>query len=250
MKFSVELPIANLEYSDRLDYDFIIASNCVKYFKYKNWYIDPSRSLGKHSGPTLERFRILDNGAFETGEAIDDMKYIDLARLLQPNVLVIPDVFKNSQKTIKRFREFMLLWDRYHIDGVELMGVIQADGSVDIAHKLTKSYAGLGIKWIGVPYVSGIDRYQFIKNHPNFKVHILGLPILPEIISLNTLPNVISVDSSLPVKVTKDQGYIDAQLCSNMYVQSDDDTLSKTILKYNLEMFRAICHGMCRIARI
>ena len=234
MKVSVELPVKYLELSYRLDYDFIIADTCLKSDAYKDFY------------KWTSRFKILDNGAFETGEAIKDHKYIALADEIRPNILIIPDVARNALKTMQRSRKFMEKWKKAPIDGVELMGVIQADGSVNIAHELGVFYNIQGINWVGVPYISGLDRYQLIKGHPEWKnVHILGLPILSEILGLCKLPNVRSIDTSLPVKVTKDNDVLGLDECimSDTLVDFNDICLDIDFLGKNIDRLTKICKG-------
>lgn len=237
MKCSVELPLANLELSDRFDYDFVIASTCFASMEYREWYGDS------------DRFMILDNGAFETGQAVDDKEYIELARELKPDVLVIPDVYQNNAATGVRAMLFLDTWRRDPLKDIELMGVLQGESwgvlesMYDIIYKHNCAY-------IGFPYATTIDRYQFLKAHPEISnIHILGLPVFTEVMGLLTLSNVVSIDSSLPVKVTADSAHIEDCLWSDTYVKSNDSTLDTKLLKYNLDMFRKICHGHYRIAR-
>lgn len=233
MKCSVELPIENLDLSDRFDYDFVIASTYVEHLEYRNYYVE------------TERFRILDNGAFETGEAMEDYRYIQLAKSLMPNVLVIPDVYKKPRETLDRFYSFMDEWGRTaDVRDINLMGVIQAGGFVDMAHAMGMLYNSNGIEWIGVPYACELDRYQLISAHPEWEhVHILGLPVLTEVHSLRLLENVKTIDSSLPVKATKEHRKVRECLHAGLYAKPDDKTLDKKLLKENLDAFWNICQG-------
>ncbi len=233
MKCSVELPIENLNLSDQFDYDFVIASTYVEHLEYRKWYTN------------LTRFTILDNGAFETGAAMKDSDYINLAQRLTPNVLVIPDVYKDPKSTLDRFHDFMRVWEENGIlHHTELMGVIQAGGSVEMAHALGVLYSTHNIKWIGVPYACELDRYQLISSHPEWEnVHILGLPVLTEVQGLGLLENVKTIDSSLPVKVTAVGKKLGPTLAATDYVASDDLSLDKDLLKHNLITFRSVCRG-------
>ena len=239
---SVELPIKYLEYSRYFDFDFVIASTCLKYPEYLQYYIDIS---AKNS-----RFMILDNGAFETGEAIDDIEYIELARKLQPDVLIVPDVYKDNAATGCRAINFFTSWKSNSVEGVELMGVLQGN-SWDI---LVSTYQTLYAKtctFIGLPYATGIDRYQFLKAHPEIRnVHILGTPTLAEVFGLRLLPNVVSIDSSLPVKCTKAQGFINKMLASDVRVPPNEGDLDFLRLSHNLEIFTQTCKGQTYISPI
>lgn len=236
---SVELPIKYLNYSKHFDFDFIIASTCLEYPEYMEYFMDARN--------TYSRFTILDNGAFETGEAIEDKKYIELARKLQPNVLVVPDVYKDNVATGRRALDFFTEWQNNPVIGTELMGVLQGDSWRILTAMYRILYAPM-CKYVGFPYASGIDRYQFLKAHPEISnVHILGAPTLTEICGLTLLPNVVSIDSSLPVKCTKDEEFIEQALVSDSYVHPNEVDLDLLRLSYNLQMFTALCNGKTNI---
>lgn len=239
---SVELPTKNLNYSGYFDYDFVIASTCAEYPEYLKYFMEV-----KAQAP---RFTILDNGSFETGEAMSDEEYIELARMLRPEVLVVPDVYKDNAATGCRAVNFFSAWESNPIDDVELMGVLQGDSwntLLSMYHIIYKPVC----KYIGLPYATGIDRYQFLKAHPEISnVHILGAPTLTEIYSLRLLPNVVSIDSSLPVKCAKEGTLINEALVASLYAQPDETELDLLTLSYNLQIFTALCNGKTNIVPI
>lgn len=232
LQCSVELPVKNLEMSDHFDYDFVIATTCITHPEYLEWY------------RKSKRMKILDNGAFETGKALANDSYIEFAKEISADLVVIPDEYKNAIGTLDRFEEFLDEWNN-NLMVADLMGVIQAEGSLDMAHAMGVLYQSHGIKWIGVPYACGLDRYQLIKDHPEWKnVHILGLPTLPELQSLRLLPNVKSIDSSLPVKVTVEGKYIENCIRADSYAKPGDTSLNAELLSVNLRMFHDACAGL------
>lgn len=232
---SVELPLKYLDYSRHFDFDFVIASTCLECPEYLEYFM-----AMKSKNP---RFTILDNGAFEIGEAIADKEYIELARKLQPDVLVIPDVHKNNSATGRRAVDFLTTWKNNPIDSVELMGVLQGN-SWDVLVSMYRIIYAPVCKYIGLPYATGIDRYQFLKAYPEIaNVHILGTPTLTEICGLGILPNVVSIDSSLPVRCAKDLKFIGEVLVSDSYVKFDEKDLDPLTLSYNLQAFTALCNN-------
>lgn len=236
MQCSVELPIEYLNLSDSFDFDFVIASTCVEHPAYLDYF--RSRCPGR---PT-----ILDNGAFETGEAITDQEYIDIACQINPDILVVPDVIGDPVATIGRIVNFMAVWGRKKLEcslDASLMGVIQVGGNSSWIRVFNDIFKQYEIRWVGVPYVSGLDRYQLIRNNPEWEnVHILGLPHLSEAFALQELSNVKSIDSSLPVKVTKDGKYLVNKMSSFSYASAEDTSLNRALLQENLEFFTTICH--------
>lgn len=234
MKYSVELPINYLDKSDQLDYHFIIASHCLEHPEYYEFYKNRNKS----------KFTILDNGAFETGEAIEDSDYLEIIKILSPDVVVIPDVYKNPKATLARYTEFMQTWKEAKIEDIALMGVIQCDGREDIAHMMGDLYYSTGVEWIGVPYISELNRARFIALHPEWlNIHILGLHELSDIIGYNSLPNIKSIDSSLPIKVTKENKLLSTQTCSYNILSITENELDESLLDTNLRIFKAFCNS-------
>jgi len=187
---------------------------------------------------------ILDNGAFEEGESVIDEEYIELARDLRPEVLVVPDVYKDNAATGRRATNFFDKWKSNPITGVELMGVLQGN-SWDVLVSMYRTLYAPVCKYVGLPYATGIDRYQFLKAHPEIvNVHILGVPVLTEIYGLRLLPNVVSIDSSLPVKCAKDDRDINDVLASDSCVLPNEKDLNSSRLDYNLQMFTSVCNGV------
>ena len=239
---SVELPIKYLNHSGYFDFDFVIASTCLKYPEYMKYFMDM-----KDESP---RFVILDNGAFETGEAIQDEEYIELARKLQPDVLVVPDVYKDNAATGSRAVNFFDVWKSHPVEDVALMGVLQGNSWDTLVSMYRTLYSSV-CQYVGLPYATGIDRYQFLKAHPEIhNVHILGVPTLTEIYGLRLLPNVVSIDSSLPIKCAKDGKLINEALISDSYAQPYETELDPLTLSYNLQMFTALCNGKTEIVPI
>jgi len=236
---SVELPVPYLEYSTCFDYDFVIASIWIVNEEYRDYY------LYKRS----KRFTILDNGAFEIGHAIDDDQYIKIAAELHPDIIICPDVFKNQPATGSRAIAFIDKWLDNLIPGIDLMGVLQGNSRrslISMYNTLYKQHC----KYIGLPYATEIDRFQFLKAHPEIEnVHILGLPNLAEALALCTLPNVVSIDSSLPVKITKDEMLLEDKFYSDSYVDIQDHSLTTSLLQHNLEIFSAVCNRKTKIVR-
>lgn len=237
---SVELPIKYLEtFSQFFDYDFVIASNCLTYPKYFDYY--------KNSN----RFMILDNGAFETGESIDDQLYYDVVKKLEPNIIVLPDAYNDEVKTVTRSLSFLRFWEKNLIPETELMVVLPGNSEDRILSEYELfQKASPKISWYGLPYGSMVNRYQFLKKHPEItNIHILGLSNLGEACALSELPNVLSIDTSLPVRCTANKSYMNKILSANDHVSMVEENLDENILTYNLNLFRGVCHNKFRIVQ-
>jgi len=237
---SVELPIKYLEsFSQYFDYDFVIASNCLSYPKYFDYY--------KHSG----RRMILDNGAFETGEAINDKLYYGVVKELKPDIIVLPDAYNDEVKTVMRSLSFLRFWEKNAIPGIELMVVLPGNSEERILSEyVIFQKASPKVIWYGLPYGSMINRYQFLKKHPEItNIHILGLSNLGEACALSELHNIVSIDTSLPIRCTTNKLYMSKVLSANDHVSMLEENLDENLLVYNLNTFRGVCHNNFRIVQ-
>jgi len=236
---SVELPTKYLAYSKYFDFDFIIASTCIAHPKYYEYY--KTRSAG---------YVILDNGAFETGQAISDDDYFEIAKVLKPDIIILPDVYENPIKSMGRSTSFVIDFKekfQKELPNTEFMAVLTGDTERYILSQcnVLRNY---GINKFALPYWPGINRYQFLKKHPEITdVHILGLPVLTEACGLSLLKNIKSIDSSLPVKCTKSNVKINHNLIADTYALPDEENLDKDLLIRNLEIFGQVCSGAALI---
>jgi len=241
MQCSVELPVKYLgEFSKYFSFDFVIASTCLTHPEYFEYY------------KTKRRFTILDNGAFETGKAINDVDYLRIADALQPDILVIPDVYNDTMRTAQRSADFILTWkeNKKAFLNTKLMAVLPGHSEMAVI-SMYEFYENLSedITWYGFPYSGRVDRFQVLKEHPEIEnVHILGLPSIPEALSLRGLSNVKSIDTSLPVKLT----YMNRIITDNNFTVDNDvkvppstNNLDEELLKINLKAYNDICDGWC-----
>ena len=228
---SVELPVKYLDFCTHFDFDFVIASTCKTHPAYLDYFLNAPR-----------RFMILDNGAFETGAAMPDDEYISLARQLRPDVLVIPDVYKNNVATGTRAVAFLDSWHRDSIPGVSLMGVLQGDHPRILDAMIDTIYKE--VPWIALPYATEIDRFQYLIKRPHIQnVHILGLPSVMEAVTLRDIPAVKSIDSSLPVKLAVTGKSIRNTFFANQYATPDTIDLDEILLRANLRVFTSMCNS-------
>lgn len=90
MKVGLIAPKAMATYASLGDYFFITPSNVTEYYK------------------DQAKFKMLDNGAYETGNPLDTTSILGLADYLQVNEIVLPDVIGNYGRTVQLIEEFLL----------------------------------------------------------------------------------------------------------------------------------------------
>jgi len=156
---------------------------------------------------------ILDNGAFETGRSMDVNQYVLLANKLKPRIIVIPDIWKDMEGTLKVTADFLKLI-KHRDKGYEpkFMFVPQGETIRDLVECFMIFMADWGnpkkINLIGLPYkqwedTTGVFRRMLAKNLTDLddvRFHLLGLYSLEEATLGKLIPRVVSCDSSLPFK--------------------------------------------------
>lgn len=237
IKFAAEIPpkvlLTHPQLRTFLDYDFVIASMYLESEEYKNYYLQNRRSG-----------TVLDNGAFETGESIAVDAYVKVIDELRPEIVVLPDVRQNYQKTFSKVTEFFREAPLDYFTTYQFMGVLQGKSYNDWDY-LLEYYISQGIDLIGIPYGT-LDRTNFIRQHPDVKFHALGLQYFPELFSLRLLANVVSIDTSLPVKCA----YAHIIMRHLNFITVDDrpdfekgfDNQQLPFLECNLEFITNICN--------
>jgi hypothetical protein len=204
IQLAFELPIELLDTRSNFDFDFVIASHCLKYPKYKEFY-------SKFRG---ERIMILDNGAFEDGKSIPFNQYLALITNLSPDIVVLPDVINNTVETMRETQLFCSKWDnnfrqmnRDEMKHITFMGVLQGTSVAGCLETLKFYIEEVeNVNHIGIPYHL-FYRPKFIKDYNidevcrknNMKIHILGLPNPFELVELANIPEIVSLDTSLPI---------------------------------------------------
>lgn len=101
-------------------------------------------------------FLLLDNGTPYVGHAIPDKEIVVAARLLNPDVVVLPDVLHDPVATRSRTSTFL---DRYaHSLRTEFMGVIQGETVADYIESYVHLVSDSRVSQIGVPFMSVTSR--------------------------------------------------------------------------------------------
>lgn len=119
---------------------------------------DYQRIFQKGRGPV--RFTILDNSIMELGEAFKAKDFFKIVKKVEPNLLVIPDVFNDARGTLENVkawnRDYQPLLPSY----VRTMGVVQGN----TYEELTSCFMSLvnsGVNCIGINF--GSAAYDTIK---------------------------------------------------------------------------------------
>lgn len=241
------------------DYDYALAHLFRTNKQYYQHFVD-SLQLNRHV--------ILDNGIFETGEAMPMDEYSYWITQLQPTEYVIPDVLRDSKQTIENCERWMSTYA--HQFSCITIGVVQGRNYDDIIwcyNKLAKLVDKVAFNYsfyerfikIDNEYMSSRQQLLYMLDQDNILIdmphHLLGCPAPQELQAYygsSKLNQVIkSIDTSNPIVAglnnirynmtglnTKLQGklvdYMDLpEITSEQY-----DTI-----RYNVSQFRKWCKG-------
>jgi len=194
MRFSFETPI---KYQDDLDenqdYLFVLGHMLLKNIKYKEYIKNSSK------------YKILDNSAYELGESINPLILKNLADEIKADVIVVPDKLFDNKRSEELAEEFFLLFKgeskrfmfmkvvtgRDINETIDSLKYIEKDSRVDI----------IGIsraRSVVVPNLSYLMNI-YNKNNMKKKIHLLGLTHPFEIYEAAQYPEILSIDTGLPI---------------------------------------------------
>ncbi|MGC8699236.1 MAG: hypothetical protein ACP5RE_03575 [Candidatus Acidifodinimicrobium sp.] len=190
MKWSFEVPFNYLQLFDKhQDYLFVLSQ-----------YLDDRRYYDyiKNSN----KLKILDNGANES-EFVSMKHLIERARELNADVIVIPDKQFDYLITRRMLMNSLQVIDDLKAYEFQYMGVVQGTSEEEIMKCENEMIESGRVDYIGLPFKIvmeyGVDIVDKVVNNSPVSVHFLGLGSLQQVRMFKTHPNVISMDTSLPV---------------------------------------------------
>lgn len=185
-----------------LAHDIVIEENSRHYERIFN-------AVKYHRGE--DRLVILDNSVIELGGAVDLDLVVRAAKIVKPEVIVLPDVLEDSAKTITTYLENRGTWQQAfrHYTHNPFMYVPQGKTLEEFAICAEQSLDDQTIGWWGVPRnlvkLHGSRMGAIMLLHalnPFRKIHMLGFSdhSVDDLICAN-LPEVWSIDSAVPLRL-------------------------------------------------
>jgi hypothetical protein len=179
MKIALIAPTKHLNLTTigKNNYHMVLAQRYLLDKEYKGFY----DNLNKKNNEIL-----LDNGACELKESINNDLLAEVAMDLSPNYLILPDVLNSFSQTKARTQRFI---QRYNEDQIDILGISN-------------------IQPLATKYSSITDRYEAITHlmdtglfNANKLIHILGLGDSGhiEVQKLRQLDCIEGVDTSAPI---------------------------------------------------
>lgn len=145
MKHAFISPINALE-TTRLGDFYLILSHLLEHKKYADFYDNSNR------------YKIMDNGAFENGVAEEAQSLLDKCSKHKIDMVVAPDVLYDRKNNLDSLRSFCEIHKKSNAT-VKVMGVVQADNSLDFLSQY-KEFCELDIDAIGLSILAMLKSWQ------------------------------------------------------------------------------------------
>lgn len=172
------------------DFDWILAHKVLEDEDYANFCKNSSN------------IKFLDNSVNELGEpiALDRMK--EVAEVVGANYIVAPDYFGDARRTIDSYHETVKA-----LGEGKVVGVLQGQ-TFEEAFMCLNSYKGsvavpyaiCSDKQTDSPLLMALKRALIVSNIPSeIQIHLLGYNDLSEFFWYRARPNVVSLDTGIPI---------------------------------------------------
>lgn len=175
---------------------FILLHKLIDNQEYLNYYLN-----------NKFEYILLDNSAFELGESMDGNLLMQYAKKLKVNEIIIPDVYRDKDKTLQLTNEFIEKnWMECQINNIKMMGVPQGKDENELFNCLIEMLYNTHIKVIGLNKLWKRD-YKTLQSiiylclKANKEVHFLGTKNLLDWGLIKSLDGVRSADSRILTKL-------------------------------------------------
>jgi hypothetical protein len=211
IKLACEFPLSvTSQLSNYVDYDFVLTHLVLDNQQYREFY------------KQRKTYKILDNSIFELGEAVSNSKLFEALEIIKPNVIIAPDVLKDSAKTINRTKSFLSEFSSKNTFNCTIAGVLQGTSLSDLIQcynfytseplinticipfdlniiELTNPNLSMELNWL----VQRVFLTDFIEKSglvcSNYNYHLLGVGLPVEVVYQSKHSWITSIDTSAPV---------------------------------------------------
>lgn len=161
------VPAQNVEEMKDTPMMMFLTHLCLKYPAYKAF---ATRYRG---------FKILDNSLIEMGEAMDFGTVLQVAKDIQANEVVLPDVFQDGAATIEAVMNAIRMYEKP--EGMQFMAVVHGRTAAEVANCIATYEQIPEIDTIGIPKVlaksfpRGRATFESLWQSSSKNVHLLGI---------------------------------------------------------------------------
>jgi len=247
MKLALIVPFKNLDLMNISDYDYILTREAKMNKQYKDFYTKS------------ERYSILDNNVHERSE-INWEDHVELAINMGVNEIVVPDVMKDKERTLRYFNEFMnMFYEKLKEHNIIIQAVPQGETWEEIQECFDVFNKDTRVKIIGnsfdlIPFQICDKKYEnqsfnrtLIINSwirkSNKPIHLLGSNGTGELITLSKFSLIRSTDGKLFSRIGLANMDLEKEMDvykPNIKMYFDDDIENKNLFIRNVNYFKQI----------
>jgi len=171
------------------DFDWILAHKVLEDEGYAKFYKESDKP------------RFIDNSVNEIGEpvSIEDMKKV--WGVLGGGYIVAPDWIGDATKTVEAYGKCVEEFGEENVVGVLQGGTFQeALGCLNVFRGMVAVPYDIGSKKKDPPWLMALRRILVVSNIPSDRyIHLLGFTSIDELWWYTNRPNVVSIDTGIPI---------------------------------------------------
>jgi len=229
MKVALIAPKNLLELSTLGDIHFVVPQNCdISFFRKET------------------KYKMLDNGSYETGKSLDIEALIELAKSISANEIVLPDKIRDMEQTVELTLEAISYKRRW----LKLAAVPQGHNPSTFVecYRLFSKIDEIDVLcfpvWLEKAFHARPHVVHYILKKgfwaENKEHHLIGLDRLSELLCY-PYGMIRSVDTSLPFSAAKKTFYLSTLgVFSGKRVNLSGDNVDLSCLKFNVKKLKGI----------
>jgi len=192
----------------------------------------------------LNCYKMLDNGSYEYGRPLDEDALIDLARELNVDAIVAPDMLQSRTFTVQRTLFFLNIVPEDFEVVVVPQGMTPED-YIDVCLRFAEiervDIIALPI-WLEKKFSCRPEVYRYVRRRiRDKKFHLLGLDNPYEVLLYED--DVVSVDTSLPFTLAKHNvRWIKPKRYELERISFDETLENLSLARYHIERLMELCH--------
>jgi len=182
--------------------EFILLHKLIDNEGYRNYFLKNKNN---------DKYKILDNSCFELGESLNADLLVDWAEKINASEIIIPDCYKNKNKTIELFDQFVV---RDDIEFFNLMAVPQGKNNEELRRCTEYMMENPKVTCIGFNKLWSRDKFHTIHRGNKLQhqidvlgatnklnMHVLGCQDLDDYFLIKNLMGVRSFDTRIMSKI-------------------------------------------------
>jgi hypothetical protein len=156
---------------------------------------------------------IMDNGVVELGYPLDPQQLYTACRIVDADVVVLPDTIDDGRMTAKQARVSLPAWRRLSPD-IKTLGVVQGK-TLEECIQCARDLVAIGVDWLATSKYSAVNlgtRRELVRELDQFglPIHVLGFSnnLIDDLMTTVASHHVRGIDSGSPIWSPKPYSFL------------------------------------------